>query len=197
MPNLSKTAAWPSLPLEAWSDTCATLHMWTQIVGKIRLARSPWINHSWHVTLYVTGSGLTTGPIPYEAQMFQIDFDLVAHQLVVRADEDHAARDHRVAVALRAEIGRPLDVLLGLDVPLRHQPLGGGHHVPVRRAAPHGPFTLRRRVASRDMRRVEAGGRDEGRGREQGRAPEKLSKTRRMHGHWMPAGPLGGPERDL
>jgi len=64
--NVSNAEAWPSLPLEAWSDTCATLHMWTQIVGKIRLRQSPWINHSWHVTLYVTARGLTTSPIPYE-----------------------------------------------------------------------------------------------------------------------------------
>jgi hypothetical protein len=78
--------AWPELPYSAWRDTCANLQLRTQIVGKIRLAQTPWINHSWHVTLYVTGSGLTTGPIPYEAQTFQIDFDFVAHQLVVRLD---------------------------------------------------------------------------------------------------------------
>ena len=53
--------AWPSLPLEAWSDTYATLHLWAQIVGKIRLAQTPWTNHSWHVTLHVTPKGLTTG----------------------------------------------------------------------------------------------------------------------------------------
>ena len=51
---------WPSLPVESWSDTFATLHMWTQIVGKIRLTPSPWVNHSWHTTLYVTSKGLTT-----------------------------------------------------------------------------------------------------------------------------------------
>jgi hypothetical protein len=55
---------WPELPLEAWHDTFATLHLWTQIVGKVRLARTPWTNHSWHVTLYVTPRGLTTSPIP-------------------------------------------------------------------------------------------------------------------------------------
>ena len=60
--------AWPSLTLEAWSDTYATLHLWTQIVGKIRLAQTPWTNHSWHVTLYVTARGLTTGSIPYGTQ---------------------------------------------------------------------------------------------------------------------------------
>lgn len=64
----SRLQAWPSLPLEAWSDTYATLHMWIQIVGKIRLVQSPWVNHSWHVTLYVTARGLTTSPMPYTAR---------------------------------------------------------------------------------------------------------------------------------
>ena len=79
--------AWPSLALEDWSDTCATLHMWTQIVGKIRLVQSPWINHSWHVTLYVTSTGLTTSPIPYGVRTFQIDFDFTTHQLAIRASD--------------------------------------------------------------------------------------------------------------
>ncbi len=58
-----RSDTWPGLPLEAWSETYATLHMWLQIVGKIRLAQSPWVNHSWSVTLYVTTRGLTTSPI--------------------------------------------------------------------------------------------------------------------------------------
>ena len=82
----SPLETWPSLPLEAWSDTCATLHLWTQIVGKIRLTQSPWVNHSWHATLYVTARGLTTSPIPHGSRTFQIDFDFIAHQLIV-ADE--------------------------------------------------------------------------------------------------------------
>lgn len=79
----SRTQPWPSLPLDAWSPTCATLHLWTQIVGKIRLAQSPWVNHSWHVTLYVTSRGLTTSPIPYETRTFQIDFDFIRHELAI------------------------------------------------------------------------------------------------------------------
>src|SRR5262245_42145102 len=74
---------WPSLALDDWKDTYATLHRWTQIVGKIRLALTPWINHSWHVTLYVTARGLTTSPIPYGARTFQIDFDFVDHRLLI------------------------------------------------------------------------------------------------------------------
>lgn len=83
--------AWPSLPLEDWTDTCATLHLWTQIVGKIRLIQSPWINHSWHVTLYVTSTGLTTSPIPYGVRTFQIDFDFINNQLAVRASDGRVA----------------------------------------------------------------------------------------------------------
>jgi hypothetical protein len=78
---------WPSLPLEAWSDTCATMHMWTQIVGKIRLAQCPWVNHSWHVTLYVTARGLTTLPIPYGTRTFQIDFDFIDHLLTIQSSD--------------------------------------------------------------------------------------------------------------
>ena len=83
----SELEPWPSLPLEAWADTFATLQLWTQIVGKIRLAQSPWINHSWHVTLYVTSRGLTTSPIPHGDRTFQIDFDFVAHQLVLHTSD--------------------------------------------------------------------------------------------------------------
>jgi len=85
--DASRSQAWPSLPLEAWSDTCATLHMWTQIVGKIRLAQSPWINHSWHVTLYLTTRGLSTSPIPYGTRTFQVDFDFIGHQVVVQSSD--------------------------------------------------------------------------------------------------------------
>ncbi|HVS03452.1 MAG TPA: DUF5996 family protein [Thermoanaerobaculia bacterium] len=77
-------AAWPSLPLEGWSDTCATLHRWLQIVGKVRLAQAPWINHSWHATFYLTANGLTTSPIPYGDRTFQADFDFMRHRLALR-----------------------------------------------------------------------------------------------------------------
>ena len=68
---------WPKIPLDDWSDSHATLHMWLQIVGKIRVALSPWVNHSWNATLYVTPRGLTTSSIPHQARTFQIDFDFV------------------------------------------------------------------------------------------------------------------------
>jgi hypothetical protein len=87
MADPSRSPAWPELPLEAWSDTYATLHLWTQIAGKIRLAQTPWINHSWHVTLYVTARGLTTSPIPHGTRTFQIDFDFIDHELALHASD--------------------------------------------------------------------------------------------------------------
>lgn len=78
---------WPDLPLDAWQDTYTTLHLWTQIVGKIRMERLPWINHAWHVTLYVSPRGLTTAAIPYGDRMFDVEFDFVAHQLVIRVSD--------------------------------------------------------------------------------------------------------------
>jgi hypothetical protein len=82
-------APWPELPYAAWADTAATLQLWTQIVGKIRLARTPWLNHSWHVALYVTARGLTTSPIPDGARAFQIDFDFIDHVLRIRTSDGH------------------------------------------------------------------------------------------------------------
>ena len=76
-----KQEQWPELAFENWKDTIATLHLWTQIVGKIRLTQMPWLNHSWHVALYVSANGLTTGSIPYPAGVFQIDFDFIHHVL--------------------------------------------------------------------------------------------------------------------
>jgi hypothetical protein len=78
---------WPSVPLEAWDSTRATLHMWTQIVGKIRLALAPPINHWWHIPLYVTCRGLTTSPIPYGSRTFQIDFDFIDHRLSIATSD--------------------------------------------------------------------------------------------------------------
>ena len=81
--NSAGSSPWPALPYEEWRETCATLHMWLQIVGKIRLTQCPWLNHSWHVALQVTARGLTTRLMPFGATSFQIDFDFVEHYLVI------------------------------------------------------------------------------------------------------------------
>ena len=77
----ARAQAWPALPFAEWKDTCATLHMWTQIVGKVRLARSPYMNHWWQVPLYVSARGLTTSPIPCPYGDFEIEFDFIEHAL--------------------------------------------------------------------------------------------------------------------
>ena len=115
---------WPSLALEDWKDTYATLHRWTQVVGKIRLALTPWINHSWHVPFYVTTRGLTTSPIPYGRRAFEIAFDFLDHRLRIDTDDGRRAefplRPQTVADFYREVIARL--AALGIDVAIRTMP---------------------------------------------------------------------------
>lgn len=92
------TESWPSLPLRDWRDACHTLHLWTQIAGKIRLTLSPPLNHWWHVSLYVNARGLTTGPIPCPPGLFEIQFDLRRHEVTIQTSEGDS-----VSRPLRAE----------------------------------------------------------------------------------------------
>jgi Family of unknown function (DUF5996) len=111
---------WPPLRLEEWSDTCTTLHLWTQIVGKIRLAQSPWMNHCWQVTLYVTGRGLSTSPIPHGTRTFELEFDFPADELVLRTSDGATGRIplrpqsvaafYRLVVATLGELGLPVKI---------------------------------------------------------------------------------------
>src|ERR1700756_568566 len=78
---------WPALPWEEWEATANTLHMWTQIVGKTRLALTPLENHWWNVTLYVTPRGLSTSAIPFRHESFDVEFDFIAHKLAIRTSE--------------------------------------------------------------------------------------------------------------
>ncbi len=83
--------AWPALQYAECRDTCGTLHLWTQIAGKIRVAQTPWVNHQWHAALYLTARGLTTSPIPYRDRIFEIELDFIRHVLEVRASDGRAA----------------------------------------------------------------------------------------------------------
>jgi len=88
MPALAdQPECWPSLPLDSWKDTCATLHMWTQMVGKVRLRLTPLVNHWWNVPLYVSARGLTTSRIPYGQRAFELRFDFLRHQLVLETND--------------------------------------------------------------------------------------------------------------
>jgi Family of unknown function (DUF5996) len=111
---------WPSLPLAAWQDTYATLHLWTQIVGKIRLVFAPKLNHWWHSTLYVSPRGLTTAVIPYETFNFQISFDFLAHQLLIETSngttKSIALVPRSVADFYQAVMGRSIGIQGPLDV---------------------------------------------------------------------------------
>src|SRR5882672_1772674 len=83
---------WPELTFEAWRDTRATLHLWTQVVGKIRLQLTPWLNHSWHVALYVTSKGLTTSAMPHGSRSFEIEFDFNLQVLDITVSDGNARR---------------------------------------------------------------------------------------------------------
>jgi hypothetical protein len=116
----SPEVPWPELPTADWRDTYATLQLWTQIVGKIRLVRSPWLNHSWHVALYVTARGLTTSPIPDGARIFQIDFDFIDHVLRISTSDGgerqfalaglSVASFYAAVMAALAELGIHVDI---------------------------------------------------------------------------------------
>jgi hypothetical protein len=97
--QIDSAECWPALPLAAWQDTCTTLHMWTQIVGKVRLALAPPANHWWHVPLYVNSRGLTTSAIPHRGSAFELQFDFVQHQLALRTA---AGREHLLPLVPRS-----------------------------------------------------------------------------------------------
>ena len=80
-------SSWPELRFSEWQDTLATLHMWTQVVGKIRLVQTPLVNHWWNVPLYVSARGLTTSAVPYEDRIFEIEFDFIDHQLLIKCSD--------------------------------------------------------------------------------------------------------------
>lgn len=116
--------AWPALPYPAWKETFESLRLWTQIVGKVRLVQSPWVNHQWHVTLYVTARGLTTSPIPHGTRTFQIDLDFIEHRLRIHASDGQArsiALEPKTVALFYGEVMRALDQL-GLAVRINRRP---------------------------------------------------------------------------
>jgi hypothetical protein len=118
--NASSTAAWPDLQFGDWRDTRATLHLWTQVVGKVRLALTPWLNHSWHVPLYVTSRGLTTSPIPHDERTFEMQFDFRDHRLRIdvsdgqewqlRLEPQSVAQFYRSVMAALEDLGLTVEI---------------------------------------------------------------------------------------
>jgi hypothetical protein len=138
-PPPKRDDAWPALPYAAWRDTAATLHMWMQVVGKIRLARAPAVNHWWHVPLYVTARGLTTSPMPAGERLFEIAFDFVDHRLEI-ATSDPAAESFAlepIAVAdFHAELMGRLRAL-GLETRIWTTPVEIPDPIPFERDRTH------------------------------------------------------------
>ena len=116
---------WPALPLEEWKDTCATLHMWTQIVGKIRLAQTPLVNHWWNVPLYVSARGLTTTAMPYGEIYFEMEFDFIDHKLDITCSHGESRTVALEPKSVAVFYQQTMDTLrqLGLDIHIWHMPV--------------------------------------------------------------------------
>jgi hypothetical protein len=139
---------WPKLPLEQWQDTYQTLHLWSQIVGKIRLSQMPWINHSWHVALYVTASGLTTSLIPYGSRGFQIDFDFSDHRLRIATSGGERRSFSLKPMSVATFYRNIMHALAELDINVRIWPM------PVELPDPIQPFSENEQQAAYDSRAV-------------------------------------------
>ena len=116
---------WPALPLEEWKDTCATLHMWTQVVGKVRLAQTPLVNHWWNVPLYVSARGLTTTAMPHGDRFFEMEFDFIDHKLETTCSDGASATIELRPTTVAAFYAETMDVLrqLGLEVHIWKMPV--------------------------------------------------------------------------
>jgi hypothetical protein len=132
----------PELPLEAWQNTYGTLHMWTQIIGKLRLALSPLINHWWEVPLYVNARGLTTSAIPYEDEIFEVQFDFIDHQLTIQSSGGSSK-----SMPLRAEsvadfYAKFMSALksLGIEVKIWTMPVEVANPIPFERDTQHASY---------------------------------------------------------
>ncbi len=115
---------WPELPYDDWRDTAVTLQLWTQVVGKVRLALTPWVNHGWQVPLYVSARGLTTSPIPAGGDILEIEFDFIAHRLVARSStggEDGFPMEPRTVADFYRRVIALLDGL-GVTVAINEMP---------------------------------------------------------------------------
>lgn len=135
----SANEVWPALPQADWSDSCATLQLWMQIVGKIRLVLTPPVNHSWNVTLYPTVRGLTTGVMPHGARMLQIDFDFVDHELLLRTSDGGEATIALRPMTVAAFYRQVMQALgeLGTPVKIWHLPAEVAQPIPFEEDTTH------------------------------------------------------------
>ncbi|MDJ0942326.1 MAG: DUF5996 family protein [Kiloniellales bacterium] len=133
---------WPEIPFEPWKESCATLHLWTQIVGKYRLARTPWVNHSWHATLYLTPRGLTTSEIPDGTRAVQVDFDFIDHALIVSASDGAQQRIELQPMAVADFHARFRDALeaIGANASFHSAPNEVANPIPFARDREHAAY---------------------------------------------------------
>jgi hypothetical protein len=139
---MTRADQWPSLPFAEWRDTCATLQLWTQVIGKIRLAQAPLINHWWQVPLYVTSRGLTTSPMPDGARTFQIDFDFIDHRLMIQTSDGRAegfALRPQTVSDFHGEVMERLEAL-GIDVRIWTTPVEIPDPTPFEQDRQHGAY---------------------------------------------------------
>ena len=123
---------WPALPQAEWSESCATLQLWMQIVGKVRLELTPALNHCWNVTLYPTARGVTTGPMPHGTRILQIDFDFIKHELVMETSDGGVAKVALLPMTVAMFYGEVMGALdaLGTPVKIWHMPMEVANPVP-------------------------------------------------------------------
>jgi uncharacterized protein DUF5996 len=140
--RLSEKAIWPDLPLAAWSETCDTLHLWTQIVGKVRIALTPLINHWWNATFLVTARGLAAPAMPYAGRTFDIIFDFVNHQLLIETSDggvENIALKAKAVADFYKEFMQSLQ-RLGIDIHIRMMPSEIENAIPFDRDRTHGQY---------------------------------------------------------
>ena len=133
---------WPELPWREWTPTISTLHMWTQIVGKVRMALAPPLNHWWHIPLYVTSRGLTTSPIPHRHRNFQVDFDFLAHRLGVTDDDDRSFTIPFAPMSVARFYREFMDGLggLGIEVRITRRPVEVAEAIPFDQDEQHASY---------------------------------------------------------
>ena len=138
-------AAWPRLVLDDWIDTRETLHMWTQIVGKVRLARAPMVNHWWNVSMYVTARGLTTSAIPDGQRVFDLEFDFVEHQMMIRCSDGGQAVVGLRPMSVADFYAETMSALhrLGIDVRIQARPNEVDPAIPFQRDREHASYDPR------------------------------------------------------
>ncbi len=133
---------WPALPLEPWRETYATLHRWSQVVGKVRMVKSPPVNHWWHVPLYLTSRGLTTSPIPEGPRTFQIDFDFLDHDLRISTSDGDGRTIGLEPMSVREFYGRTMAAIseLGIDVEIWPVPVEIADPIPFHEDERHAAY---------------------------------------------------------